>query len=51
MKIIDIPPKFLSDELALKICNNKKLKKKYIIKYKKNLFGGVMVMKDFIQTQ
>ena len=40
MKIIDIPPKFLSDELALKICNNKKLKKKYIIKYKKNLFGG-----------
>ena len=34
MKILDIPPKYLNNDLVKLICSNKKLKKKYIRKYK-----------------
>jgi hypothetical protein len=36
MKLIDISPDFLNEDLALKICRNKELKRKYIRKH----FGG-----------
>ena len=37
MKLLDIPPNYLNKELALKICSNKPLRKKYI---NKHLGGG-----------
>jgi hypothetical protein len=33
MKLLDIPPNYLNKELALKICSNKPLRKKYINKH------------------
>ena len=33
MKLIDISPDFLNEDLALKICRNKELKRKYSRKY------------------
>ena len=38
MKLLDIRPDFLNEELARKICQNKQLKKDYIRKY--DLVGG-----------
>ena len=33
MKLINIKPAFLNEELALKICRNKELKREYVRKY------------------
>jgi Leucine-rich repeat (LRR) protein len=40
MKLINIPPKYLNKELALKIYNNPKLRKQYITKFFKGGRGG-----------
>ena len=39
MKILNIPPYYLTRDLASKICKNKYLLQKYIKKY--DLWGGV----------
>ena len=50
MKLLDIQPNFLNEELVRKICQNKDLKREYIRKYE--LVGGVNEKKidDFMDT-
>ena len=39
MKLINVPPKYLNEELINKICKNKDFKREYTRKYKE-FFGG-----------
>ena len=47
MKLINVPPESLTKELALKVCSNRKFKRKYVSKYKE-YFGGSKTLQQEI---